>query len=218
MVMQQPSSPLNYVAIGDSLTVGVGSTIFTPGFVERYKKLTEQALNRPLAVVTFAKKGATSSQIYLTFDFPPLLNALKHAELITLTAGGNDFIQAGKQFLRTRNTGFLYHALNTSMANIKRMIIIIHQMTQNQYHPIMIRILNLYNPFPQIPEINDWITLFNQQLLTLSHPPYIQIADIYHAFLGHERELLFIDHIHPNPRGYEVMAQTVVQLGFSPLL
>jgi lysophospholipase L1-like esterase len=40
---------------------------------------------------------------------------------------------------------------------------------------------------------------------------------VYHAFLGREKELLFLDGIHPNPKGYKVIAEQMHQLGYVPL-
>lgn len=206
-----------YAAIGDSLTVGVGSTFFTPNFVERYRQRIEQAFNRPVAVQTFAKNGATTEQILASLSDPNVAQAIGQADIITLTAGGNDLIKAGKEFLRTGNTELLQYALSSGSANIEQIIQTIHMLNPPAQHPYIIRLFNLYNPLPGIPEAAPWIQAFNRQLAGFKRFPHIEVVDLYHIFLGHEAFYLSFDHIHPNPRGYEAMADAAAQLGYGSI-
>jgi lysophospholipase L1-like esterase len=40
---------------------------------------------------------------------------------------------------------------------------------------------------------------------------------LYSAFKGREEELLSRDNVHPNQKGYIVMAKTIEGLGYGPL-
>ncbi|MBM7645082.1 lysophospholipase L1-like esterase [Scopulibacillus daqui] len=207
----------HYVALGDSLTVGVGAGIFNPGFVNIYRTMAESALSKPVLFKIYAKTGATSKQILNSLSFPEIASHIRHSEIITLTAGGNDLIQAGKDFLANRNENRLEESLRHASANISE---IIH--TINQIHiandPFILRIFNVYNPFPNIKFIDHWLQAFNAHLQNFSKYPHVKIADIYTAFSGRQKFLLSLDHIHPNILGYQVMAETANQLGYDGLL
>ncbi|GGK36423.1 hypothetical protein GCM10010965_31690 [Caldalkalibacillus thermarum] len=88
---------LLYVAVGDSLTAGIG-TLLKPGFVQLYKQKAERALKRKIQVQVFAKNGASSEDILHMLSRPHLQQAVRKAHLITLSAGGNDLRQAAKPF------------------------------------------------------------------------------------------------------------------------
>jgi lysophospholipase L1-like esterase len=55
---------------------------------------------------------------------------------------------------------------------------------------------------------NDWIIATNAQIRTMAAAEGVTLADLHAAFLAEEPALvpLFSDHVHPNERGYAVMA------------
>jgi uncharacterized protein (TIGR01732 family) len=210
---------LRYVALGDSLTVGVGAPLFTrASFVDRYQQLSERALKHIIYLNTFAKIGATTEEVLQDLSRSEVAVNVSHANIITLTAGGNDLIQAAESFLKSKKTQDLEEALDKSTSNIANIIDKIHALNPPQNHTYIIRLLNLYNPFPDIPEADSWIQDFNTHLAMFSKMPHIGVVDIYHPFAGRQRELLSIDKIHPNPIGYKIMAEATYQLGYDHLL
>lgn len=208
---------LYYVALGDSLTVGVG-TLFSRTFVDHYLELSEQALKHFIYLTICAKAGAITEEILQCLSMPDVALCVAHADIITLTAGGNDLIHAAEKFLITKKTQDLNDALNDSMTNIAGIIDKIHALNPPEKNTYIIRILNLYNPFPDIPEVDSWIRDFNAHLATFSRMPHIGIVDIYHPFAGKQNEILSVDHVHPNAIGYKVMAEATYQLGYDHLL
>lgn len=210
--------PLNYVALGDSLTVGVGSAIFTPGFVGDYTLLSQSALCAPICPRVFAKIGATTDEILQSLSIPEVAYHISHADIITLTAGGNDLIHAAEAFLVNHKVQDLETAVNQSTANISKIICKIHELNPPEKHTYILRILDLYNPFPNISETRPWIHAFNTHLASFSSMPHIGIANIYSPFEGRQKELLSSDHVHPNPKGYKVMAEATYRLGYDHLL
>ena len=209
---------LRYVALGDSLTVGVGTPLFSRAFVDRYLELSEQALKHAIYLNIFAKIGATTEEILQCLSMPEVAVNISFADIITLTAGGNDLIHAAETFLITKKSQDLEDALNKSMAHIGKIIDKIHTLNPPQKHTYIIRLLNLYNPFPDIPEADSWIQNFNAHLAMFSKMPHIGVVDIYHPFAGRQGELLSLDHIHPNSTGYKVMAEATHLLGDDLLL
>lgn len=213
---QNQGFPL-YLALGDSLTVGVGSGLFAPGFVGCYHQLSEAALKRPICQRVYAKVGATTKEVLQSLEIPEIAAAVHEADIVTITAGANDLIDAAEEFLVNKKATVLESALKISTTNLSKILDKIHAIHAPKDNTYIIRLLNLYNPLPNIPQIDPWIQQFNSHLSHFSSLPHIKIADIYHPFAGHQQALLSADHIHPNSRGYDVMANAVYQLGFDHL-
>ncbi|RYL95688.1 lysophospholipase [Sporolactobacillus sp. THM7-4] len=212
------SEHLFYTALGDSLTVGVGATLFAPNFVRQYRRHLEQALQRPARLRVFAKNGATSEAVLESLSHPEVAYAVGSANAITLTAGGNDFIQAGRVWTASGDSSVIQITLASCYRRIEQIIETIYHLHRENPEPFMIRVLNLYNPMPQMPQSSPILETFNRRLAGLERFPGVKVADIYHAFYGREASLLSFDHIHPNPIGYSIMADTTARLGFDPLI
>jgi lysophospholipase L1-like esterase len=59
--------------------------------------------------------------------------------------------------------------------------------------------------------------LFNGHLISFADDK-IAVTNLYTAFKGNEDELLSFDRVHPNPKGYQVIADELDELGYSPVL
>ncbi|PTY73831.1 hypothetical protein B5V88_16615 [Heyndrickxia sporothermodurans] len=207
---------IRYCAIGDSLTVGIGSDIFSKGFITRYVYLTRQALNTRVHPAVFGKTGATTGDILKSLNHPFLYKGIKEADIITITAGGNDLIDAAKQFLQDKKEEDFFIALEKGKRNLEDIIKRLTDIKQNDQRYI-IRMMNLYNPFPEIKGVDKWVEAFNHNIESLTKSPLIKVADIHHLFMGKEQEVLSSDHIHPNHRGYCLIANALTKLGYDPL-
>lgn len=88
---------INYLAFGDSLTVGFGAPDGR-GFVYSFKMKVEQWLNVPVQLIQAGTNGATTSELLQTLESDPQIQKdIQEADIITITAGGNDLIK--RQFL-----------------------------------------------------------------------------------------------------------------------
>ena len=82
----------------------------------------------------------------------------------------------------------------------------------------LVRLLNLYNPFPSIELADKWISgSFNRHLKQLESAPQIKVIDTYAVFKGREKEYLSIDRVHPSSRGYEAMSEKLRAAGYGRL-
>ncbi|OEH93785.1 GDSL-type esterase/lipase family protein [Bacillus solimangrovi] len=210
---------LYYVALGDSLTVGVGTTLFTPGFVYRYANKSERHVQEAIFYQTCAETGATSKEILDSLNYRSVQRKIRQANIITITAGGNDLIQAARIYENTKDETVFFKSLSSAKQNMTLMINKITALKQNiKGQRYIIRILNLYNPLPTISVANKWIDQYNHHLSQLTSHPHVLVANINRVFKGHEKQLLSKDHIHPNDLGYERMAIALEQLGYRELM
>jgi lysophospholipase L1-like esterase len=125
------------------LTVGVGG-----GFVPRYSSLTQQKLNRPVVFENLGVSGATAGDVLamVTRD-SEVKQVLQAADIVTVTAGGNDLVEAAKSFFASRNKDAFMKALSRCRRNFGGIITEIRRMKSGR-QSYMIRAVDLYNPLP----------------------------------------------------------------------
>jgi lysophospholipase L1-like esterase len=199
---------INYLAFGDSLTVGFGAPDGR-GFVYSFKMKVEQWLNVPVQLIQAGTNGATTSELLQTLESDPQIQKdIQQADIITITAGGNDLIQAAIPFFYQNDPAFLKSALQTYESNYKQIMVQIETLRQGIDTPYLIALIGLYNPLPQVPESAYWVQRFNIFLRKLEQP-HIHIVQVYDAFVGQDTRYLSDDAIHPNEDGYDELARQV---------
>ncbi|MCY9662034.1 GDSL-type esterase/lipase family protein [Paenibacillus chondroitinus] len=199
---------INYLAFGDSLTVGFGAPDGR-GFVYSFKQKVEQWLNVPVRLIQAGTNGATTSELLQTLQSDPQIQKdIQTADIITITAGGNDLIQGAIPFFYQNDPAFLKTALQTYESNYKEIMVQIETLRQGIDTPYLIALIGLYNPLPQVPESAYWVQRFNIFLRKLEQP-HIHIVQVYDAFVGQDTRYLSDDAIHPNEEGYDELARQV---------
>ncbi|WP_261134102.1 GDSL-type esterase/lipase family protein [Bacillus sp. Marseille-Q3570] len=206
---------IRYTALGDSLTVGVGS-IFAPGFVSRYTESIETAANRKVERHVFAKNGATTAQVLEFLTNENVKQAIAEADVITITAGGNDLRKAAKKYFFMNDTTIFKTAINESMKNLSMMLHETRKIKEKRKEPYIIRMVGLYNPFPYLSFSELWIKTFNKQLEKFECKN-LKVARIYEPFKANGGNALSIDGVHPNGYGYKLIADQLKALGYDPL-
>lgn len=210
------NSPILYVAIGNSLTAGVGAGYF-PGFVQRYQQMAAQHLNKRVMSQVYARPGATTSDLLQMVRHPNVARAIQQASIITINAGGNDLIQASPIYFRTKERRVLEDALKNCQENVTSIIDEIRELKRDSQSAYMIRILDLYNPFPEEKLAEKWVKGLNRHLKKMKNG-HLAITNLYTAFKGKEEHLLAADKIHPNAKGYQLISEQLHLLGYSPLM
>ncbi|MGG5254183.1 GDSL-type esterase/lipase family protein [Neobacillus sp. SM06] len=207
-----------YVALGDSLTAGVGTGLFSPGFVQRFRRMAEMELDEHVFVQIFAHPGFQTEDILAELDNEFVQEQIQEADIITITGGGNDLIQAARKYLQDQNEHDFSSALKQSMENFHKMMNKMTNLKKNSSKPYIVRIINLYNPFPTDPLAAKWIKKFNQLIKSFSVKNKIAIVQIDKAFKDYEKEYLSIDGVHPNDVGHERIAESLHRLGYGEII
>ncbi|MDT8859770.1 GDSL-type esterase/lipase family protein [Alkalihalobacillus sp. MEB130] len=193
---------LTYTALGDSLTVGVGAFL-THGFVKRYAKKLECLYQVPLDVNIRAKPGLTSGQLLHDIAFnEKTRNAIAQADMITITIGGNDLLQAARHFHQPYN---LEKSMNQYFFHMRAILNEISTIRSCNPRTYFIQLIGLYNPVPSIPYSDLYLHRYNDMLRSFSSR-HITYVDIYKPFLRNPQQLLAGDY-HPNNNGYEIIAE-----------
>jgi lysophospholipase L1-like esterase len=205
-----------YTAVGDSLTVGFGAMPGN-GFAPVYRGMAERRIGDFVSYDNWGVNGQTSSALYENIKRnSQLRNSLKAAQIITISIGGNDLIRAAKS-APSKNIGQHFNkALSLCQSNFSGIMQQLNQIKSGSRSPYIVRAVGLYNPYPQVDAATQWVQQYNRYISGYWGGNYAA-APIFSSFYGREKELLSIDHLHPNGKGYKVIAEHLNQLGYYPL-
>lgn len=202
---------LNVVAMGDSLTEGVGDEK-NNGYVG----ILDDSINHDkdlLKFENFGKKGNRTDQLLLRLkEEEEIEEAVDDADIILITIGANDIMQVFKENFTdltldkfSNETQQYEERLNTIFDTIKE-----HNKTADIY------LIGFYNPFTRHFEdieeldtiVDEWNDIGKNTAEDRRHGHYIPIKDI---FDDAEDDYLSDDQFHPNHEGYQLMAERVLE-------
>ncbi|HGC8429796.1 TPA: GDSL-type esterase/lipase family protein [Streptococcus agalactiae] len=184
--------PLNYVALGDSLTEGVGDTTSQGGFVPLLSESLHNRYSYQVTSVNYGVSGNTSQQILkrMTTD-PQIEKDLEKADLLTLTVGGNDVLAVIRKELSHLSLNSFEKPAEAYKERLKEILAKAREVvdaSENVYFvPINDRLYKGINGKEGITESsNSQASITNDALFT-----------------G--------DHFHPNNIGYQIMSNAVME-------
>ncbi|MDN6029970.1 MAG: SGNH/GDSL hydrolase family protein [Lactococcus plantarum] len=222
---------MNYVAIGDSLTQGVGDKTAQGGFVPLLAHELDDTYDVSVVFQNFGVAGNTSKQIYNQITKQTKIqSALKKSDLITLTVGGNDVMKV----IRTNLTNLSESSFDQPALEYQKQLndLLIYIRQQNKDAQVFV--LGIYNPFylnfpniTQMQTITDKWNEASKEVVNQQDKMYfVPINDlIYKGINGNQgvsesdqetktitNDALFEeDHFHPNNTGYKIMSDAVAK-------
>lgn len=183
---------IHYVAIGDSLTEGIGDQTGRGGFVpiiaddlkERYKLTSIEVENYGVA-------GERSDQILKRMKDDKIMKNIKSADFVTLTVGGNDLMKVIQNNFFSLKVSSFDKPRKKYQDRVEEIIQEIRSV--NQKAPIYV--LGIYNPFfLNFPEITDMQTVVDkwndatQETAAAAEQTYfIPINDLLYQGIGNEK-------------------------------
>ena len=232
LTADQPKQ-LKLTAVGDSLTYGVGDATNNDGFVGLTQADLEATGQYQVTTKNYGVSGNTSTQILSRINKQAKIRTdLKQANIITVTAGGNDlmhvlqqhFLSLSEKEITAGSTAFQKH-LTTLLTTIRK---------ENATAPIYF--FGIYNPFyvyfPKMTAMTNSVSAWNQAtqktLQGFQRVYYIDIDKVLsngetvankgsakealkEATSGDGNPLIFSqDHFHPNNAGYAQMTKQLM--------
>ncbi|HEL2383148.1 TPA: SGNH/GDSL hydrolase family protein [Streptococcus suis] len=219
---------LTYIALGDSLTEGVGDTTGQGGFVPLLAQSLVNEYGYEVDYKNFGVSGNTSNQILKRMsEDESIKDYLKKADFMTLTVGGNDLRKVIlSNFSNLKISTFVKPAKDYS----KRLETII-QTAQQANTNLPIYVVGIYNPFyisfPEMTEmqtiVDNWNQTTEQVTQKFKNVYFVPINDLLYKGLDGEsgvsqvsgqsgNNLLYEeDNFHPNNTGYEMIKKAVME-------
>jgi lysophospholipase L1-like esterase len=195
------------LALGDSLTEGIGASSPSRHFVAQYfvhLRQTEQCQLR-----NFGISGMTSGELLDLIAHPAVARLIPQVTHISITSGGCDFIdvyEKGKVTLRD--------ILKTSkrlQENMRKILTLIRE-----GNPLAtLHVLGFYIPLPAYEfgsgQVAFLVQMFNRAYEKICSRFGATFVNPYESFL--HRKDYFSDEVHPNQQGYDELAKLFVQSG-----
>ena len=221
---------LSYVAIGDSLAVGVGAD---KGYVARYADLIEADTGARVNLTNRGKSGETSSELlYALRNDSSLRQTLSTADVITFNIGINDLGHAGEAYENGTCGGAddqncLRAAVETFKENWDA--VITELLSLRSSSDTAIRTAGLgYTPYDYTDEAPGTRPSNGNLDDSRIFKPYVNEANSHIATTAASNDIPYVevylnkedisgDGVHPNDEGYRVIADRLRELGYSPL-
>lgn len=202
------SGTVSLVALGDSLTRGIGDAS-GEGYVGGVKGALESE-GRRVAVHNHAVNGMTLSELLAQLRQKDIRRTLADASLITVTIGGNDLFHQGK-FLESWNLQEVNHIKAIAVDQIGELFDEIRAI--NREAPLIY--IGLYNPFPDLEKATTYAKIvheWNYEVsLKASDYDHVVVVPTFDLIRDTQQDLSS-DHFHPNERSYQRIAARVAEL------
>ncbi len=222
---------LNYVATGDSLTEGVGDQTNQGGFIPLLSNAISEISDVNVVSQNFGVAGNTSTQIYKRMTKEKKIqSAIKKADVITITVGGNDVMKV----IRTQLTNLTENSFEKPAQTYQKQLTEIFDFIRDNNPNAQVYVLGIYNPFylnfPDITEMQDIINHWNQTtqetIAQQKQMYFVPINDLLYQGVNGSKgvttsdgevqtitnnALFEEDHFHPNNIGYQIMSDAVAE-------
>jgi len=166
----QHKTKISLVAVGDSLTEGIGDES-EGGYVGQIKQTLTSKQNLKVTTTNAGKSGDRSDQILARIEKSKTLqNQIKNADVLTVTVGGNDLLQTLEGSLTSndtaKNSATVAKAQTAYAAKLTKLFSKLRGL--NSSAPMFV--FSIYNPiyvnFPNVTAITDYISQWNDQTQT----------------------------------------------------
>jgi lysophospholipase L1-like esterase len=206
------------VALGDSLTRGVGDSGGGGGYPERVASALRKS-GRAVVVENLAVEGAETGDLLRKVNEPDVKNRIASAGLVLMSISGNDLTHSlpgvggaarrGGGASGAPETDPTATALSHASSNLLGILALLRQ--ANPTAPI--RLLGLYDPFPEAAgerrlareTLLKWNVALEEESYTVRDALVVPTADLFEG----RSDRLSGDRFHPGPTGYDEIATRV---------
>lgn len=203
--MQASVKPISYLALGDSLTEGIGAESPSKNFVSQYFDHLQHS--DQCHVRNWGVSGMTSEELLHLVKNPALQRLFPHLTHVTITTGGCDFIDLYQK--GTLGLNDLYATSRRLVDRVKEILSIVRKNNPES----RIYLMGFYLP-PPAYELGFHTASMLVQWMNRTYDKICrkfdsQFLNPYQTFL--HRQDYFCDEVHPNQQGYDELAKLIIQ-------
>ena len=203
------NSQKSLVVLGDSIAEGVGASDKDKSYANILAKELDFSLEN------FAKSGDTTADLIKKLKTDDVKNAIKNADYVEISIGGNDFLSQREKLLELYN--------NRSILSLASEISDISKSVEKNMNTI-IDMINKINPDVQIVvqtlytidiyKLKSTLELFidgyNEIYYNLAEKyDNVTVSDVRTAFKNSDKNCIADDEVHPSDYGHKLIAQTL---------
>lgn len=197
------------VALGDSLTRGAGDAAGGGGYPERIAAALRKA-GLTVSVDNLAVDGSETGDFLRKMEAADVAGRVAAANLILVSIGGNDLSHSLRSVVPGETaTDPTAAALTGASLNVQRILSLLRK--ANASAPI--RLLGLYNPFPETYDkriaketLLKWNVALEEASYSVSGASVVPTADLF----DERPDRLSPDRFHPGPNGYGEIASRIL--------
>ncbi|MDW0113738.1 GDSL-type esterase/lipase family protein [Sporosarcina saromensis] len=204
---------ITVIGLGDSLTQGVGDEYKRDGYFGRVTLAMQNWKGvSDLDASNLAKRGRRSDQLIEQLEDPEIQDSIKEADVIYLTIGGNDIMKVVKKHLFNLQAEPFYKELGKFENRLDEIFKTIRGLNGD----VVIVVAGLYNPLSLVTDesnefdtiIEDWNEAIEIQTIMDGKACFAPVNDL---FVGNDNMVYHSDFFHPNAKGYESMANRLIE-------
>lgn len=204
------SSKKRVIALGDSLTYGYGDKK-EAGYIGRLEeKVNEEHTKVSYSFQNLGVPGQQSDQLLGQIVKPEVAEDLSEADVFIINIGTNDLIKNNGGDLFPLHHDEIVEAKKDYLDHLDKILNIVG--TANKDADIIV--LGLYNPYPDKDSdkieayVDDWNESMMKEAKKHENVKYVSTNPL---FKGKSKENYFHDSLHPNGKGYELMADQIMK-------
>jgi lysophospholipase L1-like esterase len=195
------------LGLGDSLTIGTGDQS-SHGYIRHVFEALKENNDEHAKLINFAANGYRTTQLLEDIkQRPGVIAAIKQADMITLTIGGNDIFSVGEEV----NVAAARERMPDSINTIDQILSNLAELNPNAF----IYYIGLYNPFIELEQSEDtslFVQDWNHEVFKIvNRYPNLTLVPTFDLFEKNVMSYLSSDHYHPNQEGYKLIADRIIQ-------
>lgn len=205
---------VDVVAMGDSLTEGIGDEQEQNGYAGRFANSIKEQMNgiKEVQLLETAKKGRRSDELITQIKSGDIDNELKTAEIITLTIGGNDLMKVFRANITSLEKSAFDEERPLFAKRYKEIFKLIRE--KNKKAPIVA--LGVYNPLTVYTDdpsqfeaiLTEWNGDMKKVVDADKHAVFIPVVDLFNS---NDEDVYSEDYFHPNAKGYTNMTNRIYE-------
>lgn len=161
---------INLVAVGDSLTEGVGDES-EGGYVGQIKQTLQRKQKLTVTTTNAGKSGDRSDQILARINkSKSLQQKIAKADVLTVTVGGNDLLQTLEGSITSNNTDKNNATVARAQTAYAKKLTTLFDKLRSLNSSASLFVFSIYNPiyvnFPNVTSINHYVAQWNNQTQT----------------------------------------------------
>ncbi|WP_249869387.1 SGNH/GDSL hydrolase family protein [Oceanobacillus saliphilus] len=199
------------VAIGDSLTQGVGDETEQNGYVGILDR-TINGQEQIARIDNYGKRGNRTDHLLMRLEDEEISQAIRESDIVLITIGANDIMQVAKENF----TNLIMDDFVFEMENYEERLREIFNEIRQLNPDTEIYLLGFYNPFKNYFEdieeldviVETWNTTGKEVVNEFENTMFIPTEDLFN---DPDADLFADDNFHPNYDGYYLIAERVLE-------